>query len=74
MLLSIASIYMLIRNYWVYERRSELNTFDRGKHVIEGYVDYDTMMLRFWVWDVEKMKLPNVEAKSETTAPLLHED
>ena len=60
MLFSVSAIYIAIRNQWVFKRRTELNRFDGKLHVITQYVDYDTMMYKFWVWDIEKLKLPNV--------------
>ena len=59
-LLLLLALGLLIRNNWVFARRTELNRFEGGVHVIDSYVDYDTMLLRFWVWDVEKFKTPNV--------------
>ena len=52
-------IALHIRNKWVLDRRTELNRIEGGVHVIREYADYDTMMLRFWVWDVNKFKTSN---------------
>jgi hypothetical protein len=60
---SFLSIAILVRNEWVFERRVELNRFEDGVHVIRQYADYNTMLLRFWVWDIEKFKTPNVELR-----------
>lgn len=52
--------FMLIkRNEWVFNRRNELNRFEDDTHVIRNYADYDTMMRKFWIWDVEKFKKLN---------------
>jgi hypothetical protein len=59
--LALFSLYLMLRNSWVYRRRIELNRFENGVHVIDSYVDYDTMLRKFWIWDVEKFKLHNVE-------------
>jgi hypothetical protein len=37
-------------------------------HVIRQYADYNTMLLRFWVWDIEKFKTPNAEVSGAGTA------
>lgn len=60
---ALFSLCLSIRNSWVFNRRTELNRFENGIHVIENYADYDTMIRKFWIWDVEKFKLPNVRAK-----------
>jgi hypothetical protein len=56
---ALFSLCLSIRNSWVFNRRIELNHFENGIHVIENYADYDTMIRKFWIWDVEKFKLPN---------------
>ena len=58
LVLALYSLWLVERNKWVFDRRTELNRFENGTHVIRGYADYDTMMRKFWVWDVEKFKLP----------------
>jgi len=47
------------RNRWVYLQRAKLNRFDGDVHAITQYVDYDDMMKKFWVWDIEKLRLRN---------------
>jgi hypothetical protein len=64
LVLALYSLGLLIRNAWVFERRIELNRFENGAHVIRSYADYDTMMRKFWVWDVEKFKMPNARVNS----------
>jgi hypothetical protein len=56
----VINVFMLYRNLWVFERRNELNRFEGGVHIILQYVDYGTMMNKFWVWDIEKLKVSNV--------------
>ena len=56
--LVILSVVLFCRSSWVFNRRSELNRFDGDVHVIMQYTGYDTMMMKFWIWDVEKFKLP----------------
>lgn len=52
-LFSIALCTMLlIRNSWVFEKR--LNLFISGD--ISEYMTYPQMMLRFWIWDIKKLK------------------
>ena len=61
--LALYALGLIARNTWVFERRTELNRFENGVHVIRGYADYDTMMRKFWIWDVEKFKVPNEELR-----------
>jgi len=63
LILAFYSIGLTIRNQWVFNRQTELNRFENGVHVIRMYADYDTMMRKFWIWDVEKFKLPNVKLR-----------
>lgn len=60
---ALFSLGLSIRNLWVIKRRIELNRFENGIHVIENYADYDTMIRKFWIWDVEKFKLPNTQKR-----------
>ena len=62
---ALFSLCLSIRNSWVFNRRTELNRFENGIHVIHNYADYDTMIRKFWIWDVEKFKLPNLENKGK---------
>jgi hypothetical protein len=57
-LLAIIFFVLVIRNEWVFNRRQELNRFEYGHHIIYDYADYLTMVMKFWIWDVEKFKLP----------------
>ena len=58
LILFIFAIGALIRNEWVYNRMGELNRFEGKVHLIKQYASYDKMMLKFWIWNVEKFKLP----------------
>ena len=50
-------VYMLFRNEWVFEQRGKLIYYNIDGHlIILEYEDYDTMMRKFWVWDIEKFK------------------
>lgn len=60
---ALFSLGLSIRNLWVFNRRIELNRFENGIHVIDNYADYDTMIRKFWIWDVEKFKLPNAQKR-----------
>ena len=62
---ALYSLCLSIRNLWVFNRRIELNRFENGIHVIKNYADYDTMIRKFWTWDVEKFRLPNVKNKGK---------
>jgi len=54
---------IFIRNIWVYNRRRELNRFVDDVHLTTLYISYESMMVRFWVWDIEKLKKPVGEIK-----------
>lgn len=64
----VINAFMAYRNSWVFDRRTELNRFEGNVHVIKQYVDYGTMMNKFWVWDIEKLKVPNAEVNGCATA------
>lgn len=57
------AILMLVRNAWVYHVRGKI-LFEPGKTMgeqLERYdrlPSYDTMMRRFWIWDVRKFEEP----------------
>lgn len=54
-LVIIASLYMLARNEWVYTQRTKLLYDDD----LDGYlslIDYNAMMRRWWVWDINKLR------------------
>ena len=54
--MAVVSLVITVRNKWVFDRRGELNRFENGIHLVTQYEDYDTMMRRFWVWNIEKFK------------------
>lgn len=45
-------VFILIRNEWVYRKRVKILREDSDKFY--RLEDYDEMMYRFWIWDVEK--------------------
>ena len=54
---ALAGIFIDIRNRWVYYNRMSLNRFDtNGIHVITQYIGYSEMMMKFWIWDINRMK------------------
>jgi len=63
--LCLCSLVLAVRNSWVFKRQTELNRHENGVHVIRGYADYNTMIRKFWIWDVEKFKLPNNKTEKE---------
>lgn len=52
----LGSIYMLIRNDWVYRNRIRLLYKDWDAY--DRLPSYDSMWLRFWVWDINKFIQP----------------
>lgn len=51
----IPCIYMMCRNCWVYNNYTE-RSYSCTEEEYNRYWDYDKMMLRFWIWDFERMK------------------
>ena len=48
----IVCVFIFIRNSWVFSRKIKLiNNPQRSE-----YLSYDMMMLKFWIWDIEKLK------------------
>lgn len=55
-IISAYAFLISVRSLWVSNRLNELNRFENGVHVIRNYADYNTMMRKFLVWDIEKFK------------------
>ena len=53
---NVMLVYMLIRNDWVSKKRKKLNRFENGVHIIKEYLSYKEMIMRFWSWDIEKLR------------------
>jgi hypothetical protein len=51
LLFILALLYL--RNEWVYQARMEILREDRGS--LPGY---NSMLFRFWIWDIEKFIQP----------------
>ena len=58
----IFCLFMMYRSYWVYRKLINLvrkfyaenpQTF---KERIDKYLDPDSMLWKFWIWDIEKLK------------------
>ena len=64
-ILIFITIYILVRNHWVYRERSKLIRHVNGKMPLDSYIGYHRMMFMFWVWDVEKMRLPEDNKEGE---------
>ena len=64
-ILIFIAIYILVRNHWVYCERSKLVGYVNNKLLLDSYMSYDRMMFMFWVWDVEKMRLPEDDKEGE---------
>ena len=47
-------VFVSFRNAWVYKKSIE--AFDRSLKEYHSLPDYDTMMWKFWIWDIEKFK------------------
>ena len=48
----IAILLMIVRNDWVFCEQVKLISNPRRLE----YLSYDMMMLKFWIWDIEKLK------------------
>lgn len=46
-------ILLIIRNEWVFRKRMKI--LKHGGHLIyESLPSYSTMILKFWIWDINK--------------------
>lgn len=45
-------VFMLFRNKWVYDQRIKILDSDLSKY--RKLPDYDTMLNKFWIWNVDK--------------------
>jgi hypothetical protein len=63
--LFVQSIYMAVRNHWVFNQRRKISNYCFNRDTMEWWMlgrpetddflpTYSTMMRRFWVWDVKK--------------------
>ena len=50
LIICLIASFVTIRNYWVFSARGEIKIYHE-------YLSYDQMMLRIWIWNIEKMKL-----------------
>lgn len=62
------NLFFAYRNSWVYDRRIELNRFESGEHVIRRYLNYQEMLNRWWIWDIEKLKVSNVQVQRDAAS------
>lgn len=51
-------ILIQVRNYWVFHSRRQIITVKDGVYVWEQYHSFWGMFFRFWIWDIEKLRLP----------------
>lgn len=71
----LVCFFMLARNRWVYAQRTRvLNTMPvtTGLRIYYGLPSYETMLNRFWVWNVADFLSP--AARTEWLAVLLSGD
>lgn len=54
----IWSLFGLVRNQWVFTKRMWIIANDLSNY--DTYLSYDEMLLRFWVWDISKLKKPGL--------------
>lgn len=59
--IACAALFILIRSEWVFKKRMELNRHENGVHVITEYIDYNQMVFKFWIWDIEKMRIKKID-------------
>ncbi len=50
---------LLVRIIWVGRRMLELNYFDGDEHVVKRYLSFSEMMNKWWIWDIEKLRIDN---------------
>jgi len=46
------SFFLLVRNQWVYH--NQLLSLEKDQ--LEEYLSYDRMLMKFWVWDIDKLR------------------
>jgi hypothetical protein len=58
LLIVIASliVFATYRNHWVFEERQKIIWTIYGDTEIKKYISYGQMMLKFWIWDIQKMR------------------
>jgi len=56
-LIQLICFIIIIRSFWISFQRMKLNRFENNLHLIKNYLSFDEMMFRFWVWDIEKLKI-----------------
>lgn len=44
----------LIRNAWVFKKRMKALRY-MGSSSLDSLPSYNTMMLKFWIWDINKL-------------------
>lgn len=50
---SFISLFGFVRNVWVYRKREKVLL--RAGYFVYGILpSYNTMMLKFWIWDINK--------------------
>lgn len=49
--------FMMHRSNWVFSQRAKI--LNRNLKEYETLVDFNTMMRKFWIWDIEKFKTVN---------------
>jgi len=58
LIMSVILIFLLCiyqcRNWWVYRQRTKL--LYKNENEYDKLIDYDLMIRKFWVWDVDKLK------------------
>ena len=47
---------LCIRNIWVLRSMLALNRFEGNVHLVKQYADYETILYKFWIWDIEKFR------------------
>jgi hypothetical protein len=59
-IMAFCAIFLLIRNEWVYRKRTNLICTNFSEY--KKLPSYDYMLWHFWIWNIEKFKEVNNES------------
>lgn len=68
-LLMVVLLALFVRNNWVYNQQKKIlnkinpgdSDFEEKIRDFDSYSDYNTMIWKFWIWDINKFKPTKVE-------------
>ena len=54
------ALFLMFRNNWVYEKRIDIilkSPVAKHRDIIKQYKSYNEMLFRFWIWNIEKLRM-----------------